>query len=109
MFKQLCPTYLGNQSLEEAGRALVLGHVGQDSEATLGVVKVAVLDSGLDDIERSGDDKRGRGTSNRGNEVLEPAGLVVVLEVEEVLLGKGRTTKQLVQVSYLRSTHGCRA
>jgi hypothetical protein len=29
--------------------------------------------------------------------------------VEEVLLGKGRTTKQLVQVSYLRSTHGCRA
>lgn len=92
-------TYLGNQSLEETTEALVLGHVAQNSEAALGVVKVAVLDSRLDDIEGGGNDERGRGTGNGSNEVLEPSRLVVVLEVEEPLLGKGRTTKQLPRVS----------
>lgn len=90
-------TYLGDESLEEAAEALVLGHVGQNSEAALGVVEVAVLDSGLDDIEGSRNNQGGRGTGNGGDKVLEPAGLVVVLKVEEVLLGKGRTTEQLSQ------------
>lgn len=31
----------------------MLGHVAQDSETTLGVVEVAVLDTGLDNVERS--------------------------------------------------------
>lgn len=88
-------TYLGHQSLEEGREALVLGHVGQNAEAGLGVVEVLVLDTGLDDIERSRDDERGRGTSNRSDKVLEPGSLVVVLELEHVLLGKGGTTKQL--------------
>lgn len=46
-------TYLGNQSLEETRETLVLGHVAQDSETALGVVKVAILDTGLDNVERS--------------------------------------------------------
>lgn len=88
-------TYLGNQSLEETRETLVLGHVAQDSETTLGVVEVAVLDTGLDNIERSRDNERGSGTGNRGNEVLEPGGLVVVLEMEDPLLGESRTTEEL--------------
>lgn len=87
--------YLGDQALEEAAETLVLGHVGQNAEAALGVLEVAVLDTGLDHVKRSRDDKRGRGTGNRRNKVLEPRSLVVVLQVEEVLLGKGRASKQL--------------
>ena len=87
--------YLGDQALEETSETLVLGHVGQDAEAALRVLKVAVLDTGLDHVEGSRDNKRGRGTSNRRHKVLPPRSLVVVLEVEEVLLGKGRATEQL--------------
>ena len=82
-------SYLGNEALEETRQTLVLGHVGQDPEAALGVLKVAVLDAGLDDVEGRGDDERCRGTGDGGDEVLEPGGLVVVFEVEEVLLGEG--------------------
>lgn len=88
-------TYLGCQALEEARKAFLLRHVAQDPEAALGVLEVSVLDSGLDDIERGRDDERGRGTSNRGHEVLEPAGLVVVLEVEQVLLSESGASEQL--------------
>lgn len=93
-------SYLGHQTLEKTGEAFISGHVGKNSETTLGVVKVSVLNSSLDDIERRGDDKRGRGTSNGSNKVLEPGGLVVVFQVEDVLLGECRTTEQLdTQVS----------
>lgn len=72
----------------------MLCHVGQDAEAALGAVEVAVLDTGLDDIERGRDNERGRCTSNRGDEVLEPGGLVVVLETEDELLGESGTTEE---------------
>lgn len=49
--------YLGDQALEEARETLFASHVGQDAESTLRIVKVAVLDSSLDDIERSRDNK----------------------------------------------------
>lgn len=88
-------TYLGRQALEERRETLLAGHVCHDAHAALGVVEVAVLDTGLDDIEGSGDDERGGGTGNGGDEVLEPAGLVVVFEVEDVLLGERRTTEEL--------------
>lgn len=73
----------------------MLSHVGKNPEAAFGVFKVPVLDTGLDDIERGGDDEGGRGTGNRGNEVLEPRGRVVILEGKEVFLGKGRATEEL--------------
>ena len=88
-------THLGNQALEEGGSALVLGHVGQDAEAALRVVKVAVLDARLDDVERRRHDERGRGAGDGRDKVLEPRRLVVVLEAEEELLGEGGTAEEL--------------
>jgi hypothetical protein len=35
----------------------VLGHLGNDAEAGLGVLEVAVLDTGLDHVQGSGDDQ----------------------------------------------------
>lgn len=86
---------LGGQALEEGGEALVLHHVGDDSEAGLGVLEVAVLDTGLDHIEGCGDDERGAGTAHRGDKVLGPGGLVVVLEGVDVFLGESRATEEL--------------
>lgn len=87
--------YLGNKALEKGRGALLLGHVGQDAEAALRVVKVAVLDARLDDVEGRRHDERGRGAGDGGDEVLEPRGLVVVVEVEEELLGEGGTAEEL--------------
>lgn len=44
---------LGRKTLEETGDTLVLDHVGQNAEAGLGVLEVAVLNTGLDHIQRS--------------------------------------------------------
>ena len=88
-------TNLGHQSLEEGRETLVPGHVGQDAEAALGVVKVSVLDTGLDDVERGGHEERGRRAGDGGDEVLEPGGLVVVVEGEDELLGERGTAEEL--------------
>ena len=74
------------------------GHVGQDLETALGVVKVLVLDASLDDVEGRRHDQRGRRAGDGGDEVLEPRRLVVVLQREEELLGKGRTAEQLWEI-----------
>jgi len=86
---------LGHEALEKGPNALILGHVGHDPHTALGVLKVAVLNTRLDDIEGRRHDERGRGTGNGGDKVLEPRRLVVILQVEEVFLGKGRATKEL--------------
>ncbi|KAH3668201.1 hypothetical protein OGAPHI_001955 [Ogataea philodendri] len=57
-------------------------------------LKVLVLDSGFNDVQRSRHDQRGRGTKNGSNEVLTPGSRRVVLQVENVLFSKGRTTEQ---------------
>jgi hypothetical protein len=85
---------LGEQALEEGGRALVLEHVGDDASASLLDLEVAVLDAGLDDVERSRDNEGGGGTGDGSNEVLGPGSAVVVLELVEVLLGGGGTTEE---------------
>jgi hypothetical protein len=90
---------LRNEPLEEGREALVPGHLGENPDTALGVVEVLVLDTGLDDIERSRHDQRGRGTGNGGDEVLEPGRLVVVLETEDVLLCKCGTTEKLVKLA----------
>lgn len=90
-----CHEQLGCEALEEGRDALVLHHARDDAHAALGVLKVPVLDARLDDIERRRHDERGRGTGNGGDKVLAPAGLVVVAELVEVLLGCGRTTEEL--------------
>lgn len=86
---------LGSKTLEEGSHALVLGHVGDDTETRLLGLKVAVLNTGLDDIERSRDDERSRGTGNGCDKVLEPGGTVVVGQLEEVFLSSGTTTEEL--------------
>jgi hypothetical protein len=85
---------LGEQALEEGSHALVLDHVGDDTSAGLFDLEVAVLDAGLDDVERCGDNERSGGTGDGSDEVLAPAGAVVVLELVKVLLGCGRATEQ---------------
>ena len=79
---------LGDQALEEGGRALVLEHVGDDARAGLLDLEVAVLDAGLDNVERCRDNERSGRTGDRGDKVLGPAGAVVVLELVEILLGE---------------------
>lgn len=74
----------------------MLHHVGNDTEARLGVLEVAVLDTGLDHIERGGDDQGGASSADGGDEVLRPGGGVVVLQVVDVLLGKSGTTEELM-------------
>lgn len=44
---------LRGQTLEEASGTLFLGHVGHNPEARFRVVKVAVLDTGLDHVQGS--------------------------------------------------------
>ena len=67
-----CHEQLGCQSLEEGSESLVLHHVGYDPEAALGVLKVPVLDTRLDDIERGRDDERCAGSGDGGDKVLRP-------------------------------------
>jgi hypothetical protein len=52
-----CHEQLGCQTLEEGRESFVLHHVGHDPEAALRVLKVPVLNTRLDDIERSRDDE----------------------------------------------------
>jgi len=44
---------LGSETLEEAAHALVLGHIRDNTETRLGVLKVAVLNTGLDHVQGS--------------------------------------------------------
>lgn len=87
--------YFWYQSLEESRGTFVPRHIGQDAEAALGVVEVTILNTRLDDVERRRNNERGGGTGDRCNKVLEPSRLVIVLETEEELLGKGGTTEEL--------------
>jgi hypothetical protein len=73
----------------------VLHHVGNDAEAGLGVLEVAVLDTGLDHVERGGDDQGSAGTTDGSDEVLRPGGGIVVLEGVDVFLGECGTTEEL--------------
>jgi hypothetical protein len=79
----------------------MLHHVGDNPEAALGVLEVPVLDSCLDDVQRSRHDKRGAGTGDRSDKVLRPRSSVVIGQFVEVFLGCGRSTKQLSECQML--------
>jgi hypothetical protein len=51
--------YLWHQSLEERCDSFILNHASNNLETALWVVKVSVLNTGLDNIERSRDDEGG--------------------------------------------------
>jgi hypothetical protein len=65
-------TYLWHQALEKTGESFILDHAANNPESTLWVLKIPVLDTGLDNIKRSRYQQGSRCTSNRCNEVLEP-------------------------------------
>lgn len=86
---------LRSKTLEEGSETLLLGHLCDDLATSLLGLKVAVLNTGLDYVERGGNDERCRGTADGGDEVLVPRGRVVVGEVENLLLCEGGTTEEL--------------
>ena len=94
---QLRPRHqqLGRQPLEKAAHALVLYHLPHNLEAAFRVIEIAVLNSRFDDVEGCGDNKGGGCAGDRGDEVLVPAGCVVVDEFEEVFFCKGRAAEEL--------------
>lgn len=59
------------------------------------MLEVAVLNTGLDHIQGSGDNQRGAGTGHGGDKVLVPSGLVVIGQAVNVFLGEGRSTEEL--------------
>ncbi len=90
--------YLGHQSLEEAGEAFVLGHIGQDHRKPLSGLskflfwmRVLMTSSGADTT--SGGGRAGDG----GDEILEPGCFVVVLQLEKELLRERRTAEELTE------------
>ena len=85
---------LGQETLEEGAESFVTDHLLDDAHTTLGVIKVAVLDTGLDNIQGSSDSDRGNRSSDGSTEVLEEGGLVVVLKSENPLLDKGASSEQ---------------
>lgn len=62
-------THLGSKTLEERGDTLLGDHLADNGSTADVGAKVGVLDTGLDDVEGSGNSDRGDGTGNRGNEV----------------------------------------
>lgn len=85
---------LWSQTLEERGHTFVGGHVLDDGEPGFVTAEILVLDSGLDDVQRSRDNQGGRSTANGGHEVLAPGGRGVVIQMVDVFLGKGGTTEK---------------
>jgi len=63
---------LWRQSLEESCWSLVLYHVGDNPDTTLGILEVPVLNSGLDNVQWCRNNQGGRSTSDGGNEILVP-------------------------------------
>lgn len=93
--KILYKAYLWCQALEETCKSLILHHASNNLETTFGVLKITILDSSLDHVQRSGNNQWCGRTSNRSNEVLEPGCFVVIIQTEEISLRESRSTKKL--------------
>lgn len=96
---------LGDQALEQTERTLVLEHLRNNLESTLGVVEVAVLDTGLDHVEGSGNDQGGASTGDGSHKVLAPGGFVVVAQVVNVFLGESGSSEKLGVIVSSNSLH----
>jgi len=77
---------LGQQALEEGAKSLIPDHLADDTDAAFRVIKVAVLDPGLDNVQRGSDSDRGDRSADGGAKVLKERRLVVVLELENIFL-----------------------
>jgi len=67
-----CHQQLRRQPLEETRDAFIFHHTRHNPETGFGVLEVAVLNSGLDDIKGCGNDQRCTGACDRSNKVLGP-------------------------------------
>ena len=77
---------LRRQALEKACKPFILHHAPHNLEPALGILEVPILYPRLDHVQRSRDNQGGRGTRDRGDEVLHEAGGAVVVEFVQVLL-----------------------
>lgn len=93
---QLRPRHeqLGREPLEEAREALLPHHAAHDPEPALRGLEVAVLDARLDDVQGRRHEQGGRRARDGGDEVLQEAGRVVVVESVQVLLGGGGAAEE---------------
>ena len=81
---------LGRQTLEETRHPFILHHIPHNLKPTLGVLKIPILYPRLNHVQRRRHDQRGRRARDRGDEILQIAGGIVILEFVEVLLrGRG--------------------
>ena len=90
-----CHEQLRRQTLEETGDPLILQHAADDLKPALGIFKIPILYSSLDYIERRGNDKGCRGSSDRSYKILEPGSGVIISKFVKLLLGEGGTTEKL--------------
>lgn len=94
---QLRPRHqqLRRQALEKRRDTLLPQHAADNRKAAPLDLKVLILYPGLDHVERRRHHQRRRRTADGCHKVLTPGRLVVVLELEEVLLGCGRAAEEL--------------
>ena len=96
--------HLWRQTLEESTEAFVLDHVLDNSNAAYLGFKVGILDSGLDDIERSSYSDGSDRAADGGEEVLGPSGIAVVLEAKDVFLGESGSSEECERAGSVSSS-----
>ncbi len=93
---QLRPRHqqLRRQAFEETCESLLFRHPRDYLQAALWVIEIPILDPRLDNIQRRRHNKGRRSPSNRRDEILKPASLVIILQLEKILLRSSRSTKK---------------
>lgn len=76
------------ESFKERSEAFILPHASNDLESTFGALEVLVLNSGLDNVQWCRYNERSSGTSDRCDEILEPSGFIVIVQLEKISLGE---------------------
>lgn len=74
----------------------MLDHILDNLESTFRIFKVSILNARLDDIQGGGYEKWCWRSGDRGNEVLEPRCWVIVVQLIEIFLRKGRSSEKLL-------------
>jgi len=75
----------------------VLEQVFHDGDTADLVLKVGILNTGLDDVQRGGNGDGSHSAGHGCDEVLSPSGLRVVRHTENVVLRHSRGAKKLRQ------------
>ena len=104
MIRRRTTTDLRRQTLEQCRHTLVLDEVLDHCYTRYLVLKVRILDTGLDGVQRCGDGYRRDSTSDRCDKVLPPGRLVVVLDAEQIFLRHRGRTKKLGRESWRINT-----